>query len=106
MKGIAAPNPLRRRGLPVAAAIATAVLALLAAHRFLRGRPAVVLRPWKLGFDPDSNQINTEMDECPRVEHLQKCRRRSWSTCPPMARVAETKWGRRTPVKAKADRHP
>jgi hypothetical protein len=31
MKGIAAPNPLCRHGLPVAATIATAVLALLAA---------------------------------------------------------------------------
>jgi hypothetical protein len=34
-----------------------------------QGKPSVVLRPWKLGFDPDSNQINTLMDECRQVEH-------------------------------------
>jgi hypothetical protein len=33
-----------------------------------QGRPAVVIYPWKLGVDPDSNQVNTEMDECRRVE--------------------------------------
>jgi hypothetical protein len=34
-----------------------------------QGRPAVVIRPWKLGVNPDSNQINSKMDECRQVEH-------------------------------------
>jgi hypothetical protein len=36
-----------------------------------QGRPAVVIYPWKLGVDPDSNQVNTEMDACRQVERPQ-----------------------------------
>ncbi len=34
-----------------------------------QGRPEVVIRPWKLGVNPDSNQVGTKMDECQQVEH-------------------------------------
>ena len=34
-----------------------------------QGPPVVLIYPWKLGVDPDSNQVNTEMKECRQVEH-------------------------------------
>jgi hypothetical protein len=36
-----------------------------------QGRPEVVIKPWLLGVNPDSNQVNSLMDQCRQVEHPQ-----------------------------------
>jgi hypothetical protein len=36
-----------------------------------QGRPEVIIKPWELGVDPDSNQVTTLMDQCRQVEHPQ-----------------------------------
>ena len=36
-----------------------------------QGKPEVIIKPWLLGVDPDSNQVNTVMDRCRHVEHPQ-----------------------------------
>jgi hypothetical protein len=36
-----------------------------------QGKPEVIIKPWLLGVNPDSNQINSVMDQCRQVEHPQ-----------------------------------
>jgi hypothetical protein len=36
-----------------------------------QGKPEVIIKPWLLGVNPDSNQVNSVMDQCRQVEHPQ-----------------------------------
>lgn len=36
-----------------------------------QGKPEVVIKPWLLGVNPDSNQVNSVMDQCRQAEHPQ-----------------------------------
>jgi hypothetical protein len=36
-----------------------------------QGKPEVIIKPWLLGVNPDSNQVNNVMDQCRQVEHPQ-----------------------------------
>ncbi len=36
-----------------------------------QGKPEVIIKPWVLGVNPDSNQVNTLMDQCRQVENPQ-----------------------------------
>jgi hypothetical protein len=36
-----------------------------------QGKPEVIIKPWLLGVNPDSNQVNSIMDQCRKAEHPQ-----------------------------------
>jgi hypothetical protein len=36
-----------------------------------QGKPEVIIKPWLLGVNPDSNQVNSVMDRCRQVEYPQ-----------------------------------
>jgi hypothetical protein len=36
-----------------------------------QGKPEVIIKPWLLGVNPDSNQVNSVMDQCRQAEHPQ-----------------------------------
>jgi hypothetical protein len=36
-----------------------------------QGKPEVIIKPWLLGVNPDSNQVNSVMDQCRQVENPQ-----------------------------------
>jgi hypothetical protein len=36
-----------------------------------QGKPEVIIKPWLLGINPESNQANSAMDRCRQVEHPQ-----------------------------------
>jgi hypothetical protein len=67
-----------------------------------QGRPAVLIYLWKLGVDPDSIRSTPRWTNAGRWS-TRKCRRRSWSTCPPTARAAESD-GTVAPVQREAER--
>lgn len=36
-----------------------------------QAKPEIIIKPWLLGVNPDSNQVNSVMDQCRQVEHPQ-----------------------------------